>query len=297
MLGTTFYLDWEINLILAIQAHFGKIGILISQVCSLLGQQYPLVLLVCILYFAIDKKMGKRICLNLLTVLVWCPMIKNVTFRRRPYFDNENIKILIAAEPSADAYDMVAQGFSFPSAHSACSVAAYPAMTRCSKKKWLRVLGWVLPFIIGISRFCVGAHYPTDVIVGWALGIFVAFIIPFLGSKLNNENYLYLIILLTAIPGLFYCQTTDYFSGFGLLLGFFLGSLFEEKYVNFEKPKSIKYAILRVALGIGVFLLFAQGIKFIIGEGIVVRVIRYTVGAFIALGVFPILFKKFEKEN
>lgn len=297
MLGVSFSFPWEISLMVFLQAHFNKFGVLLSQFFSLLGQEYPLVLFVCIFYFAIDKNLGKRILFSLLAVLTWCPMLKNVALRRRPYFDHEEIKILLPAVPTEDAYDMVAQGFSFPSAHASCSAAAYPQITHYAKRKWVRALGYIIPFCIGLSRFCVGAHYPTDVFVGWILGLLVAFLVPFAASKIKNENYIYIAILITALPGIFFCETTDYFSGLGLLIGAVFGVIFEERKVGFEKPKNIKWAIIRVVCGIAFFLLFAQGIKFILGEGIVVRVIRYAVGAFMALGVYPLAFRKFEKES
>ena len=45
----------------------------------------------------------------------------------------------------------------------------------------------------------------------------------------------------------------DYFMGLGMMLGLLLGNLFEEKYVNFEKPKNLLFAALRVVGGIAIF--------------------------------------------
>ena len=33
------------------------------------------------------------------------------------------------------------------------------------------VIGIGLPLLVGISRFILGVHYPTDVLVGWLMGI------------------------------------------------------------------------------------------------------------------------------
>ena len=298
MIGNTFYFDWEINLITVIQEHFGKLGILLSQFCSLLGQEYPLVLMVMIFFFCIDKKLGERLGISLMTVLIWAPMVKNIFLRRRPYFDHENVKILIAPSPTEDAYDLMAQGFSLPSAHSACSATAYPQLAYAIKKKWAVVLiGIGLPLIIGISRFCVGAHYPTDVLCGWALGIVSTIAVVLLKSKINNPDISNFILLITGIPGLFYCQSEDFFTGFGLLLGSCFGFMFERKFVDFKPTKKLIYNILRIALGICVFLAFAQGIKFIFGDTLLIRVIRYAIGAFMTLGIFPLIFTRYEKEK
>ncbi len=295
--GNVFYFEWEIALIRLIQSHFGAFGILLSKFLSLLGQEYPLVAIVMIFYFSGNKTLGKRLCINLMSVLIWAPMIKNVFFRIRPYFAHKDIEILIPPSPTEDAYDMLAQGYSFPSAHSACSTAAYPFVGKVLNKKWTKILGLALPILIGVSRFCVGAHYPTDVLAGWAIGAIVLMLLPFLYSKIKNENVVNFIILATGIPGLFYCQTEDFFSGFALLLGACFGFWFEQKYVKFSETRNIKYIIVRIVLGIGVFLLFAQGLKFVLGTSILVRVIRYSIGSFITLGLYPMLFKRIEKSE
>lgn len=297
MPGNIFYFEWELTLIKAIQAHFGSFGVLISQFLSLLGQEYPLVAIVVILYFSSNKDAGKKICFNLMSALVWVPMLKNIAFRIRPYFAHEDVKILLAPYPSEDTWDMLAQGYSFPSAHSACAVAAYPMLGKILGKTWTKVLGIIIPIAIGVSRFCVGAHYPTDVLAGWAVGLIVLIVMPILYEKIKNEDLARFIILATGIPGFFYCQSEDFFTGYGLMLGACFGFLVERKYVNFKPTKKVLRVIVRSVIGLGIFLAFAQGIKFILGEGNIVRVFRYAVGAFITLGIYPMLFKKFEKEN
>lgn len=291
-------LQWEIELIQAMQAHFSSGLILLSKMFTLMGQEYPLVLIVLIFYYCIDKKFGKRLCVQLLTTLVWVPLIKNLVLRVRPYFAHPEIDILIPAVPTADPYDMMAQGYSFPSAHSACAAAAYPSVARRFKKKAVTIIAIVLTFCIGLSRFCVGAHYPTDVLVGWFIGGFAAIIISFAYKRIKNENLFNFILLLTGVPGLFYCESEDFFTGFGLMLGACFAYVFEEKFVKFEKAEGLLKNIVRVAFGIAIFLLFAQGIKFIFGESLTVRVIRYAAGSFAALGLCPMAFELFEgKKN
>ena len=297
MPGNVFYFEWELNLIKALQAHFGSFGVLVSQFLSLLGQEYPLVAIVVILYFSANKDLGKRICFNLMSGLLWVPMVKNIAFRIRPYFAHDDVKILLAPYPSEDTWDMMAQGYSFPSAHSTCSVAAYPSLGKALGKKWTKIIGIIIPVLVGISRFCVGAHYPTDVLAGWGIGVLVLALLPILYEKIKNDDLVRFIMLATGIPGFFYCQSEDFFTGFGLMLGACFGFMFERKYVNFKSTNKVVRVIVRSVIGLGIFLAFAQGIKFILGEGNYVRVFRYAVGTFMTVGLYPLLFKKFEKEN
>ncbi len=75
---------------------------------------------------------------------------------------------------------------SFFSGHTA-NAAAYSFMTahlidRYTKRKWVRTIAWstaiVLPATVGYLRYAAGKHFPTDVIVGYAVGAGVGLLIP-----------------------------------------------------------------------------------------------------------------------
>ena len=66
---------------------------------------------------------------------------------------------------------------SFPSGHATNAIVAYFAMALLlfDDPRQRRIAAGVtlaLAFLIGISRPILGVHWPSDVIAGWAFGLF-----------------------------------------------------------------------------------------------------------------------------
>ena len=300
LVGNTFFFDWEVSLILWLQAHMGAFGTSLASFLSAFGEELACVAVIGFLYWCYDKRFGRFVGLNVLVGLVLNPMIKNVFVRRRPYFDTPEIQCLKPVDKSADIYNIAAQEYSFPSGHSTNAVAVYGSVASYKKNRTLAVIGVVLPLLVGVSRFCLGVHYPTDVLCGWLLGLAVIFAVPRLQRKLNNDRLFYILLLLIGLPGFFYCKSADFFSGYGMLLGFVLAVEFEQKRVNFENTRSPLRSVLRVLGGIAVFFGLNTLLKLpfsseFLNSGttaaFLVRMLRYTLVIFVDIGVYPLLFK------
>ena len=304
MTGNTFFLDWEVALSEWLQKTLGAGGISLFSGISVLGEELFIVMFIGILYWGYDKQIGRRLCENVLAVCVWGPMIKNVFLRRRPYLDHESIKNYRSVDQSADLTNIQAQGFSFPSMHSANAVALFSGFAMFVRKNWARMMAIIIPLLVGISRVVVGVHYPTDVLAGWALGLVAVFILDMLTKHVPKLWVRYAILLLTAAPGLFYCKSTDYFTGMGLMIGFFGAVLFERRYVNFENTRKPMWFILRIVCGFALFVLLSSLLKlpfskeFLDGgsmASLYVRTLRYAVTSFIVFGIYPLVFKAEKK--
>ena len=299
LVGRSFWLGFEAPLMEWLQSHLGTSVCKVISQFSALGEETVLVLLLGLIYWSLNKQMGKYLGLNMCMVCVWNPMLKNIFIRRRPYFDH-NIKLLRLIDKDADLYDISAQGYSFPSGHSTNASAFYGGLARSLKKRWMTAIAVIATFLVGFSRVVVGAHYPTDVLCGWFLGLFVILFVPWLSRKIQNRNVLYLVLLAMTLPGMIYCRSSDYYSGLGLLIGFMAGSLFEEKFVNFENTKKVVFACVRVILGLGLFvglnavLKLPFSVEFLESgtyASLMVRCCRYAIVAFVDFGVYPMLFK------
>ena len=93
------------------------------------------------------------------------------------------VKVIVERpRPETNATLAEAHGFSFPSAHSATSVAVYATIAfiliRAARHGHSRVaiatFAGALVLAVGCSRVLLGAHYPTDVLAGWTFGALVA---------------------------------------------------------------------------------------------------------------------------
>lgn len=301
--GRTFFFNWEVALQEGLQSITGSsAGIAIGSAMTMLGEEIVLILVLGFLYWCYDKNFGKFVGTNILCGLCWNPMLKNVVFRRRPYFDHEGIQIFKPIDSSADIYDIAAQGYSFPSGHSTNSAIVWGSLPMYKKgNKTLIVLAFVIPFLVGFSRVALGAHYVTDVLCGWVMGAVIVFLISYLQTHVKNENILHLCLVLVSLPGCFYCKTNDYFTGFGLMVGFFLAIPFEQKFVNFKATKSVPRIIFRILGGGALYFGLNTILKIPFSDELLesatmaqflIRAVRYAIVGFLLMGVYPLLFDR-----
>lgn len=77
---------------------------------------------------------------------------------------------------------------SFPSGHSANTMIAFLAVALLAApadKRWWAAGGAILlSVLIGISRPMLGVHFPSDVVGGWAFGLFWVILLFALSSRL-----------------------------------------------------------------------------------------------------------------
>lgn len=87
-------------------------------------------------------------------------------------------KLAIARpRPELEPHLVVVKTSSFPSGHATSSMIFYLALALAlaAHSRWRRVAAVgaiLLSLLIGISRVMLGVHWPSDVIGGWAFGLF-----------------------------------------------------------------------------------------------------------------------------
>lgn len=92
--------------------------------------------------------------------LICYKIIKQSTTRQRPFKVNASIQNLVVPPDE----------YSFPSGHTAAATVA--ALLFSMAVPALIPLFAALTILIGISRMYLGVHYPSDVLMGFTLGVF-----------------------------------------------------------------------------------------------------------------------------
>ena len=85
---------------------------------------------------------------------------------------------------------------SFPSGHSMMSAVIYltlglliaQSVQRRGIRFYVFALAVLLTLMVGLSRIYLGAHYPTDVLAGWTLGLVWAIICRMISRYLQKPT-------------------------------------------------------------------------------------------------------------
>lgn len=101
--------------------------------------------------------------------------VKRAVARGRPGDHLDGVQLRVG---SAD------HGLGYPSGHAAVAVTIATALGR-ARPPW-RLALLAIAGVVGLSRIYVGAHYPLDVVGGWALGFLVAGVSEPFGARFDS---------------------------------------------------------------------------------------------------------------
>ena len=292
--GVVWFLPFEETFIVWLQqlgagTLLQTVLVALNNFFSFLGEEIICIGVLGFVYWGFDKKRGERIGAAVVLASVSIGMLKNIFSRVRPWAASGRIGLLRDVD-----------GFSFPSGHSANCTALYPTTAyEFRKQKWLRWVAVLAPLLCGLSRCYVGAHWPTDVLVGLGVGLAVFAAVEFGMARLKNRYGFYLALIVIGAAGMLYCRTGDYYNSFGMLVGFVLGLRFEEKHIRFENTASLALALLRTAVGGLLYVVLNSLMKPALGgifsagtQGfLLMRSVRYGLIVFLLVGVYPYAFR------
>jgi len=100
----------------------------------------------------------------------------------------DGLKLLVGRpRPSIDAHPVATHSSSFPSGHSANTMAVFVAIALFAAPPAYRrpavIAAVAMSVLVGSTRPYLGVHWPSDVIGGWALGLIAVWIAVRVGVK------------------------------------------------------------------------------------------------------------------
>jgi len=150
----------DIWLILSLQS-IGEWLTPIMKFFTCLGFPQAYMIIVAVIYWSFDRKMGLRLAIFLPFVASLNSILKQAFHAPRPYWLDPGIKAIT-----------VSNGFGMPSGHAQASTAWFYAGALL-KRRWFWASAVSIVLMIGLSRIYLGVHFPSQVFFGWLTGVFV----------------------------------------------------------------------------------------------------------------------------
>lgn len=126
-----------------------------------LGYPQAYMIIIAVIYWSIDRKLGLRLAIFLPVVASLNSIMKQALVSPRPYWIDPGIEAI-----------RVSNGFGMPSGHAqASTVWLYAAAIVKKRGFWIAAI--TLSTMVGLSRIYLGVHFPSQVLAGWLTGILV----------------------------------------------------------------------------------------------------------------------------
>jgi membrane-associated phospholipid phosphatase len=250
-----------------------------AEFLTMLGEPVLIAVLFCALYWCHDKKLGEAVILTMMASLCLNGILKDFFALKRP----------IGEEGIVSKRVETATGYAFPSGHTQSATAFWTPILLAAKGIVGRVLPTLIILCVGWSRLYLGVHYPRDVLGGIAFGVLVTLIMRFLLKK-NLRGVAIALCLFLAAVAILTGKSEDTMKSVGLTVGAAGGLLFERRYVKFTIPKAAKTLLLRLAVGLAIIGILYALPKLLLPDTAIIGAIRYGVVAFVAVGLYPLLF-------
>ena len=132
-----------------------------------LGSQNAYIVMLLIVYLAIDPRAGRLLGVALLSGYYLNQVAKELAGTARPY-------VLDPSLLRSEAAGHTAPGPAFPSGHAQLAATFWGLAAALARRRWLTVTAVVLIVTIATTRVYLGVHWPVDVLGGLVLGAVVA---------------------------------------------------------------------------------------------------------------------------
>lgn len=271
--------EWGIEVVLRLQEFSPALDTPFTTL-TMMGDEIFYLLLLPLLYWAIDRRTGVRLTVVFLISAYVNILAKQLFDLPRPFNIEPAVKMLVDAE-----------GGGFPSGHTQNAVVVWGYLAARYRRGAVTLAAALLMILIPLSRIYLGVHFPVDLAGGYAIGavILVLFLKTegALASKINNASFPVKIAVASALPLIFLfllpvreemgVTVTATFLGMGT------GFILERRLVRFGTGGSAGRRLSRLALGLAVLFALRIGLKSAFSElepELLFRFIRYSVIGF-----------------
>ncbi|MBR6796674.1 MAG: phosphatase PAP2 family protein [Clostridia bacterium] len=277
---------------------FGKLWDSFFMVCTLLGEEVVFIFAVLYIYWCYNKRLGESMMLSLYSSAALNGIIKDLVRRPRPFANGNYSVRYVETQGLVDTVSLK-ESYSFPSGHSmnVASMTSAIAIGEKGKKHgraWLLVCLVCIPLVM-LSRVYLGVHYPTDTLMGAALGVAIPFFIIYAYDKFYEKRYyLFAVVFLVSLSALFFEPTADTIKTLGMGAGALIGFLIESRFIKFDVNGTVFKKILRLLIGAAAVLVIKSGLKAVFPDEAFFWALRYFIIGLFGTAVYPYVFTKYK---
>jgi membrane-associated phospholipid phosphatase len=236
-------MNWGVQVVLWFQQFCPTLDLPFTLFTSM-GQEEFFLLLLPLLYWCLDRRIGARLTVLFLLSDYSKAVAKFLIDQPRPFQYDSRVRQL------ADVFDAA-----FPSGHASNSVVAWGYLASQFRRAWLWVVAVLAVILISLSRLYLGVHFPHDLLGGFVLG--GAMLLLFLWLQPGAERWLagkglaWQLGIATGLP-LFLVLVFPTENGVttgATLMGMAVGFALERRWVGFESGGWEWRQLLRFLLG------------------------------------------------
>lgn len=171
--------DWVLFLF---EARTGSASALL-QTFNFVGDLEGYVVVISLVYVAWDKRLAFRLALVAIFAMLLNHGLKTLIANPRP-FVGDGTWAEKWAVPPAKAAALVSE-YSTPSGHAMAGSAFYGTLFASVPRRSVRVGAVLCILLTGLARPYIGVHFVEDILLGWAIGMPLAFVVFRAGESIG----------------------------------------------------------------------------------------------------------------
>jgi len=214
-----------------------------------------------------------------------------------------------ALNPVESALDR-ATGYSFPSGHTQSAAALFGSLGVHAKYRTIKTVCFLIVVLVAFSRLYMGVHTLSDIIAALAISFLFILLsaLVYRNDTYNKKRELIISLAMAlfalaviAIAAALYLNkkieekyVSDCLKAAGAGVGFAAGMYIERVYIKFSvKTKNVLWQAIKLILGIAGLLVIEEGLKLVIGTGLIVDMVRYFLMLSWVTVLYPLIIKRF----